>query len=460
MNPARLLLAASALTLSASLTACVAGPAPEVATPAPVLPATFAYAPDEPTAAALANLLPQDDPAFVALADRAVASGPTLAEALARIEQARAGAARTGAERYPAIGANASVTGTRTNPAQFSSNLPPGVAFDTERVAYAANITARWDPDVFGRLRAQERAAIARLDAADAAARAVRLALVGEIATTVIDWRTLTARRQAIEADLAAATRLADLTGIREEAGIAPGFDRVRAESISDAARSRLAALASERARLVGRLMTLTAQDARTVEAMLEAEAPAPFLSSAPASLPSDLLAGRPDVLAAAATLRAKDAELAATARQRFPSFSLSGAIGLLAYGLGDLFESGSVVGSLAASVAAPLLDFGRIGAEIDGAAAEKKIAFEAYRGAVFTALGDAETAYALVAASDGEAEAAAQQAASLDRAARLASTRYEAGLDSLLAVLDARRAADQSGEQAATAAAPTGCAE
>ena len=97
MNPARLLLAASALTLSASLTACVAGPAPEVATPAPVLPATFAYAPDEPTAAALANLLPQDDPAFVALADRAVASGPTLAEALARIEQARAGAARPGA---------------------------------------------------------------------------------------------------------------------------------------------------------------------------------------------------------------------------------------------------------------------------------------------------------------------------------------------------------------------------
>ena len=436
-----------------ALTACVAGPPPEVATPAPVLPATFTYAPDAATASSLGDLLPHDDPAFVALVDQAVANGPTLAEALARIEQARAGAARAGAEQYPAAGANASVTGTRTNPAQVSSNLPAGIAFDTERVAYAANITARWDPDVFGRLKAQERAALARLDAADASARAVRLALVGEIATTVIDWRTLEARRAAIGEDLAAARRLAELTGVREEAGIAPGFDRVRAESIADGAASRLAVLASERARLIGRLMTLTAQNAAQVEAMLATAAPPPALAAAPPGLPSDLLTNRPDVLAAAATLRAEDAELAATARQRFPSFSLSGAIGLLAYGLGDLFDSQSMVGSLAATVAAPLLDFGRIGAEIDGAAAEKKIAFEAYRGAVYTALGDAETAYALVAASDAEAQAVARQAASLQRAARLANTRYEAGLENLLTVLDARRAADQSGEQAAASA-------
>ena len=442
------LAAASALALAA----CAAGPAPDIATPAPVLPETYLFAPDADTRAALSSLMPMGDAAFDTLAAQALASSPTLAEAAARVEQARAGAARAGAERLPNIGADASVAGTRTNPGTFGASLPPGVSFDTERVSYGANLTARWDLDLFGRLKAQERAALARIDAADATARSVRIALLSEIAASVIDWRTLERREAEVRGDLASAEELARLAGVRERAGIAPGFDRVRAESSAASSRSRLAALESERARLLGRLVTLTAQGGAQVRAALAQGEGTSALPPPPATLPSALLANRPDVLAAAATLSAEDAELAATARKRFPTFSLSGAIGLLAFGIGDLFDSESIVGSLAAGIAGPLLDFGRIQAEIDGAAAEKKAAFEAYRGAVYTALGDAEAGYGLVAAADAEASAAANEAANLQRAARLANTRYEAGLADFLTVLEARRAADASGERAAAA--------
>lgn len=448
MTPRSLLVAASALALAG----CVAGPPPEVATPVPVLPDSYLFAPDTDAGATLTALLPSDDPGFDTLAAQALASSPDLAEAAARVEQARAGADRAGAELLPNIGANASVTGQRTNPAQFSSSLPPGIAVDSERVSYAGNLTARWDLDLFGRLKASERAALARVDAADASARAVRIALLSEIAGSVIDWRTLEAREAELRSDLAAAEDLARLAGVRERAGIAPGFDRVRAESSAAGSRSRLAALASERARLLGRLVTLTAQGAAQVRAALAQGGAASELPAPPATVPSGLLANRPDVLAAAATLAAADADLAATARQRFPVFDLSGTIGLLAFGLGDLFDSDSVVGSLAAGIAGPLLDFGRIEAEIAGAAAEKRAAFEAYRGAVYTALGDAETGYGLVAAADSEAAAAAAEAANLQRAARLAKTRYAAGLADFLTVLEARRAADASGERASTA--------
>lgn len=443
------LIAASTLALGA----CAGGPPPEVATPEPVLPAQYLFAPDTATDTALASLLPANDPAFDTLAAQALAGSPTLGEALARIDQARAGADRAGAERLPSVGANASVEGRRSNPAQFGGNLPASISFDTEQIAYAANVTARWDLDLFGRLRAQERAALARIDAADASARGVRNALLAEIAASVIDWRTLDARKAAIEEDLAAATELARLAGVRERAGLAPGFDRVRAESAANASRSRLAAVESERARIIGRLVTLTAQGGAQVRAALTANAPDVGLANAPVSLPSALLANRPDVLAAAAYLAAEDAELAATARRRFPAFDLSGVIGLLAFSPGDLFDEDSIVGSLAAGIAGPLLDFGRIEGEIDGAAAEKRASFEAYRGAVYTALGDAEAAYGLVAAADLEASAAAQEAASLSRAAALAETRQRAGLADFLTVLEARRAADASGERAAAAA-------
>jgi outer membrane protein TolC len=198
-------------------------------------------------------------------------------------------------------------------------------------------------------------------------------------------------------------------------------------------------------------LVTLTAQDAASVRAALATPAPALAPAAAPASLPSDLLANRPDVAGAAAELAATDADLAAAARARFPKLTLSGVIGLLSFRPADFFDD-SVVGTLTGGIAGPLLDFGRVAAQIDGAAANKRAAFAAYRGAVYQALGDAEAAYGVVAAADAEAALAVTQRDQLARAAAIADTRYKAGLASFLDVLEARRAADSSGEAAAAA--------
>lgn len=448
MTPRLLLTAAGSLALAG----CVAGPAPDIATPAPDLPESYRYTPDTTDKAGLAALLPAEDPAFAMLSARAQEDGPTLAEALARVDAARAAARGAGAARLPNIGANASVTASRTNPAQFSTNLPGGVAFDTDQTSYAANLSASWEIDLFGRLKAGERAALARLDSASATAEAVRLALLAEIAGAVIDWRTNAARETALAQDLDAAMRLAQLADKREQAGLAPGFDRVRAEAAASQSRSRLAALQGERARIIGRLVALTGQNPATVSSALAQGGEAGPQPVPPSALPSELLTQRPDVRAAAAELAAADADLAAAARARFPRLTLSGALGLLAFDLGALFDSGSDVYSATAGLAAPLLDFGRIQAQIDGAAAGKRAAFAAYRGAVFGALGEAEAAYGVVAGADAQAEAAAREKADLERAASLAETRYRAGLADFLTVLEARRAADASGERAAAA--------
>lgn len=447
----RLRAIAPALLMPLTLTACMGGPAPKIATPAPDLPPAFFHAPDGTTQAGLAALMPTEDPAYRALSKAALTEAPSLAEAAARIDSARAGARRAGAERLPNITADGNLRQNRINPAQFGEAGEQGL-IPAEQTFYGANITASWDPDIFGRLKAQERAAMARIDAASAQAQGVRLALLAEIAASVIDWRVLNARATAIDADVKAADALAGLAGVREKAGIAPGFDRVRAEATASSSQVRLAALESERARLIGRLVTLTGQNAAVVQAALAGVAPGLAAAAAPAALPSDLLANRPDVAAAAANLAASDADLAAAARARFPRITLSGVIGLLALDPRDFFDDNSIVGTLTAAIAGPLLDFGRVGAQIDGAAADKRAAFAAYRGAVFQALGDAETAYGIVTAADAESRLAIAERDQLGRAASLADTRYKAGLASFLDVLEARRAADASGERAAAA--------
>lgn len=442
------LFAASLLPLA--LAACMANPAPEIATPTPELPPAFFFQPEGAAGAELAALMPQGDPAWRTLSQAALAEGPSLAEALARIDAARAGARRAGAERLPNITADGDVTRNRINPAQFGQAGQQGF-IPREQTSYGANIVANWDPDIFGRLKAEERAALARIDAASAQAQGVRLALLAEIAASITDWRVLDARAAAIEADAAAARQLAGLAKVREDAGIAPGFDRVRAEATASSSAVRLAALDSERARLIGRLVTLTGQNGASVRAALAAPAPALALAPAPAALPSELLANRPDVAAAAASLAASDADLAAAARARFPRITLGGVIGLLAFDPEDFFDD-SIIGTLTAGIAGPLLDFGRVGAGIDAAAADKRAAFAAYRGAVFQALGDAEAAYGVVSAADAEARLSVTERDQLTRAASLADTRYRAGLASFLEVLEARRAADASGERAAAA--------
>ena len=443
----RLSLTGAAL-LPLVLAACAS--VPEVATPTPELPRAFFYTPQGNASAALAALMPESDPAYAALSQAALANAPNLAEAVARIDSARAGARRAGAERLPNISADASIVQTRQNLARFGQAGQQGF-IPREQTSYGANITASWDPDIFGQLKAQERAALARIDGATAQAQGVRLALLAEIAASITDWRVLDARAAAIESDAAAARQLAGLAKVREDAGIAPGFDRVRAEATASGSATRLAALESDRAQLIGRLVTLTAQDAATVRAALAGPAPALAPAAAPATLPSDLLANRPDVAAAAAELAATDADLAAAARARFPKITLSGVIGLLSFRPADFFDD-SLVGSLTGGIAGPLLDFGRVGAQIDAAAADKRAAFAAYRGAVYQALGDAEAAYGVVTAADAEAALAITQRDQLNRAAAIAETRFRAGLASFLEVLEARRAADSSGEAAAAA--------
>jgi multidrug efflux system outer membrane protein len=447
MRARAILLALLPLTLAA----CMANPAPEIATPTPAMPQAFFFAPDGATQASLAALMPETDPAYRTLSAAALAEAPSLAEAAARIDAARAGARRAGANRLPNVIADGSIRQNRINTAQFGQAGQQGFV-PAEQTFYGANITATWDPDIFGQLKAQERAAIARIDAASAQAQGVRLALLSEIAASVTDWRVLDARAAAITDDARAAQQLAALAKVREDAGIAPGFDRVRAEATASSSEVRLAALESERARLVGRLVTLTGQDAAAVRTALASTGPALAPVAAPAALPSDLLANRPDVVAAAANLAASDADLAAAARARFPRITLSAVIGLLAFDPEDFLDTDSLVGTLTGAIAGPLLDFGRVGAGIDAAAADKRAAFAAYRGAVFQALGDAEAAYGLVAAADVEAQASVNERDQLARAAAIAETRYRAGLASFLEVLEARRAADASGERAAAA--------
>lgn len=390
--------------------------------------------------ASLGSLLPREDAAYVELERRALMSAPTLEAAVARIDAARESVRAARAEQLPSIAVSGASARERVNQQQFGGALPPGGSIDRDRTSYNLAIDGSWDADLFGRLRASRRAAAARLDAAGADAAGVRLALQADIARAVIDARALDAREAVARRDLASAAELVAVTRIRARAGIAPGFDLVRAESLQADAAARLEPVVIQRATVVGQLVALTALPAQDVLAALKLPASRVRPSAPALSIPSVLLRGRPDVAAAERRLAAADQEIAAAAAERYPRLSISAALGLFTLGLSGLFDDASLTGSLGAGVAAPLLDFGRIGARIGQRQAEAREAFADYRGTLFTALGETEAALGAVGAAARRAAALERQASIDADATMLARERYRRGLDTFLTVIDAER--------------------
>lgn len=427
---------AAAIAVLALLSGCaVVGAGPQASSV--TLPSSFAYAPDPAVRAPLAAMLPNEDPAFRTLVAAIDADAPDLQVAVARVQAARAALRAAGAERAPNVTASGSASrdrSTRNNVIDF-----PG--FDTTTSNFALGVDASWDLDLFGRLRASQRAAVLRLDAADADARAVRLALVSDIARAVVDYRTAQARLAIVSQDLADADALVSLTEARARAGLVPGLDLVRAEGLEAAALAQRGPAEADLASALGRLVTLTARSGADVAAAFAASPePATPVSSPQTGLPSDLLRQRPDIVAAEARLAAANQDIAAAAAARFPQISINAALGLAALALGDLFSSDSLTASLGGGVAVPLLDFGRIGAQIDAREADAQEAFALYRQTVFVALGEGETALGSLAAQRGRVAALeAQQRVEADALA-LSTQRYRMGLSDFLGVIDAQR--------------------
>ncbi len=435
------------VALTAALLAGCAnvGPLPDVASVS--APAAFVFAPETVADLPLAGLLPMQDAALAPLLDAAL-SAPSLAAALARVDATRALAKGAAANRLPDISANGSGATDRASAAGQAGNP----VFDRDTTPFQASAQASWDLDVFGRLRANQRAALARLDAAGADADAVRLALESDISTALIDYRDASNREAVVGRDLADALELVRLTRIRARAGIVPGFDVVRAESLARDARARLAPFAGGKASAVGRIVALTATPPQSVQSLLTGAGVAGLPPVLSAGVPSLLLKNRPDIRAAASRLSAVKQDVAAAAAARFPRITLTGALGLLTLGANSLFSGEALSASLGAGVAGPLIDFGRVGSEIERQKALTREAFATYRGTVFQAIGEAEGALGIYSAALSRAGALAEQAKGDADSLSIAQERYRLGLADFLTVIDAQRTVNATRQNAEAA--------
>lgn len=398
------------------------------------------------------------DPALARLVEAALTNSPDLAAAAARIGQARAGLKASEAERLPLLGGSAGVSYNRSSPNEFGFEAPAGGAgglqIDRERILYRAGIEGSWDSDLFGRLRSDERAAKARLDAAGFEASAVRLALVTDVARNLVAARSALARERIGRETMESARLGLELAAKRARAGLVAGIDRTRAETLLGETAAALPPIRAEASARVAALAALTGLAPAEIQPLVAQSPRTPRFETPAAGVPSDLLLRRPDISAALARVAAADSATASAIAARYPRLTITGAIGLVAAALGDIFSLEALSASAGPGLAGSILDFGRNRARANLARAQAREAVAAWRGTVLRAFAEVETSLAAVDGRERQRLALLRQLAAAAETVEIARKQYRSGLTDYLGVIDSERAVNRARDQLAAAEA------
>jgi len=431
-----------ALVLALLLAGCTVGPdyvRPELATD---VPATFAA----DSTAAPDSLPPLDrwwtafgDTILDGLVDEALAGNLDLQSAAARVLEARAllGGARS--NRWPAI----EVGGTARRSKSSLANL--GGVGSAYRNYYDANLTFRYELDLWGRLSRAEESARATLLQSEMNRRVVVQTLVADVVRAWLQIRE-------IQSQLGLTLRTEDnfrrtLTTVEERyaSGVVPALEvRLARQNLLNALaaepqyRQQLAEATRRLEILVGRYPAGRAANLADTD-MARAAMPDP-LPAVPAGLPSSLLERRPDLFAAEAALHANVANVGAAKARLYPTISLTGSAGYTSGDIDNWFATAGNVWSLAGNLAMPLINRGATMAQIRAAEARAEGAVAGYRKAVLVAFSEVENALDAERYQGQSEKVLVASVREATRSLELAEQRYRAGLDNLLSTLESQR--------------------
>jgi NodT family efflux transporter outer membrane factor (OMF) lipoprotein len=367
----------------------------------------------------------------------ALAQNYDLQIAAARVLEARAQLGITRAELFPQLSATSSFTAARSSSIGSFNFIPSGTNL---AVSYTqAGFSLGWELDVWGRIRRLTEAARAQYFGTEEARRGVVTTLVGDVTSTYFGLREADLELEIAKKTRDVAEHSLNLTTVRRQGGVASSLDVHQAEQFLYTATSQIAADERQIEQTENALSLLTAREPGPIprgKALTEYVAP----PAIPAGLPSALLERRPDIRQAEDSLIAANANIGAAKAQYFPQISLTALLGGQSRALTALFTGPGRNWNFVPTATLPIFEAGRIRNNVRLTEAQRVEALAGYRKSITTAF--REVSDALIGARKTAEQRAQEEllVKALEDADRLATLRYQGGLDSYLQVLDAER--------------------
>ncbi len=367
----------------------------------------------------------------------ALTENQDLGIAAARVEEFRAVLGVTRADQFPTVDIIASGAQADGSENVFPGNIP-GVGSNTVE-NYRLSADVFFELDLFGRLRRSTEAARAQLLATEEAQRSITISLIASVASTYMLLRDLDAQLEIARRTESTRTDSLGIIQARFDKGTVPKLDVNQAEIELAVASAAVAAAERAVTQTENALAILLGRNPGAIPRGLALEQQL-LPPGIPTGLPSELLQRRPDVLASEAQLAAQTARIGVAQAARWPSLSLTGALGFESDDLSTLTDSGSDFWSAGVGILAPVFNAGRNRSRVDIEKARTEQALLAYEQTVQRAFREVEDALVAVRTYHAEHEARRRQVTAARSAATLSRARYDGGVTSYLEVLDTER--------------------
>ena len=395
---------------------CVLGP--DYARPTIEAPASYRY--DSPEAQAARSLADVSewwtgfgDPDLDALVRETLAANHDLRIATARVDEFAARAGVTRAQGLPQVGYGADA-GRQGQGSDAVGN-------------YSTVLSARWELDLWGRIRRENEAARADLFATEEARRGVALTLVSTVVSGYITLLELDRSLAIAEATAAGRKESVELFRVRLEGGAVSDFEMMQVTAEYEAAVSAIPDLRLAIAQQEHALSALAGRNPGPDRARPRARNARRAGSIAP-GLPSALLERRPDILQAEQQLVAANARIGAARTLYFPNIALTGFAGSASTQLDDLFSGPARAWSFSGQLLGPIFSGGAIESTNRQVEAQHEQALEAYRATIQDAFRDVDDALVSLRESRELIASLDRRVTALARAVELATLRYDNG--------------------------------
>ena len=373
-----------------------------------------------------------EDPVLGQLVEQARANNVDVAQAVARIRQAREALVQSRSQLLPTIGGSAGYNRS-LNLVGGTSNLtlPDGTVTTISRNAgdsFSLGLDAQYQLGLFGEVRRTVEATRAEEQASGYDYASVLISVESEVARNYVLARALQAQAANARASLAIQDDNLEIAGFRVQAGLVSSTDVEQARAQRAQTAATIPQIDEQYAAAVARLGVLTG---RAPGALRAAIAPARPIPAGPQAvgigIPADTLRQRPDVLSAERALAAATARIGVAKAQLYPALAISGNIQTNATSIGNIGQA--ITGGLFAGLTQAIFNGGRLRSQVRSAQAATDAAFASYKGAVLLALEDVENAIvALDAARQREAQFRIAYTAATNSAI-LARSQYRTGL-------------------------------
>lgn len=371
-----------------ALAACASARKPEVSLPA-------AY--ESPPAANVAAINLDHwwtvfaDDQLTGLIETALARNPDALTAAARLQEARASANSGWLQFLPQGDAKGSSQRTHTTQLGGDAVNTPGFSTSGTSQADSANLNVSWEIDLFGRLLAVNRSMRGDLAAARFSYEGTRASLAAQVADAYFQARGYAIQLADAQQTVRIQQELSEIAERRAQLGLGPASDADRVASDLSQARSRMEQLTAE-LQAQRRILLILAGRAFEPTASVDVPPNVGRIPTAPTSIPSELLARRPDVREAQAKVESASGRLLFQNLAFFPTFTLTPGVGWSRREQPG-FATTSQSWTLGGTIAQPILSLPRLLSDLKVQSARTEQAVIAYEKSVQTAFGESENA-------------------------------------------------------------------